>query len=258
MVWWTTGSRCSSSVSPPAKPPYRPTPLSKSKLADQGGNVHRKVSQMALTVPPEFRASARAACTSVYASVQLDPSLAPVALVSTNTIGPEPAALDATSAALSHTPRPTTAVRTSILLFPQAMPLPRSSDFIGVEQRRDSTLSVTPFARVPFRLGGCKRDWCPFAGIESHTRLSQSGQVRHILYLLSYLLLQRRIVLVQRELDNPSIVLSNSPPRAGRGPWCSSLPPAGVLGLGSGTAGGRHDRRLQKIADFEANGQLST
>jgi len=46
-------------------------------------------------------------------------------------------------------------------------------------------------------------------------------------------------VLVQRELDNPPIVLSNSPPRPGRGPWYSSLPPAGVLGLGSGTAGGR-------------------
>ncbi len=45
-------------------------------------------------------------------------------------------------------------------------------------------------------------------------------------------------VLVQRELNNPPIVLSNSPPRPGRGPWCSSLPPAGVLGLGSGTARG--------------------
>ena len=48
-----------------------------------------------------------------------------------------------------------------------------------------------------------------------------------------------RIVLVQRELDNPSFVLSNSAPRAELGSWCSSMPPAGALGLGSGTAGGR-------------------
>ena len=46
-------------------------------------------------------------------------------------------------------------------------------------------------------------------------------------------------VLVQRELDNPPIVLSNSLSGFDRERFEPCLPPAGVLGLGSGTTGGR-------------------
>jgi len=50
---------------------------------------------------------------------------------------------------------------------------------------------------------------------------------------------RRRSVLVQRELDNPPIVLSNSRSGSGRERLEPCLPPAGGLGLGSGTTGGR-------------------
>ncbi len=66
-----------------------------------------------------------------------------------------------------------------------------------------------------------------------------SRSLGRVSWIQGHILLRARDVLVQRELDNPSIVLSNSPAHAWRGSCSSSLPPAGVLGLGSGTAGGR-------------------
>jgi len=51
-------------------------------------------------------------------------------------------------------------------------------------------------------------------------------------------------VLVQRELDNPFLVLSNSRSGSGRERLAPCLPPAGGLGLGSGTTGGRPFRSV--------------